>query len=57
MFLKMDNILFIGHHLVVRNYQELIDEVAIQLRGKNHVYLITPKYYKEKVLTQAGNFG
>ncbi|HCN5856086.1 TPA: glycosyltransferase family 4 protein, partial [Escherichia coli] len=48
---------FIGHHLVVRNYQELIDEVAIQLRGKNHVYLITPKYYKEKVLTQAGNFG
>lgn len=51
-----DKIVFIGHHLVVRNYQELIDEAAIQLADKYDVYLITPEEYKEKILIKAGDF-
>jgi len=49
-------IIFIGHHLVVKNYQELIDEVAIQLADKYDIYLITPQEYKEKTLVKAEDF-
>ncbi|HBE9119042.1 glycosyltransferase family 4 protein [Citrobacter braakii] len=49
-------IIFLGHHLVVKNYQELIDEAAIQLANKYDVYLITPEKYKEKTLVEAGDF-
>lgn len=50
-------VLVIGHHLVVLNYQELIDQIAINLNSQDiDVFLITPDVYKEKIITNAQDY-
>lgn len=47
-------IVVIGHHFVVESYQELIQELSKRFKSKSiELTLITPKIYKEKVITHA----
>ena len=49
-----NKIIIIGHHLVLKSYQELIQDLSKSLTPKNiDISLITPKVYKEKIVITA----
>lgn len=52
-----DSIIILGHHLVLKSYQELIQSLAHRLiKKKLNVILITPEIYLEKTVIKAEEY-